>query len=106
MINSGEGVSDLLFAVGQPPLIERFGVLEEFEVNTGVLDATQVREVSAQLMGDDEQVKSDFKNYGSCDCSYSLSNEARFRVNVFKQNGQQAIVMRRLQTEIPTLQAL
>ncbi len=31
---------------------------------------------------------------------------ARFRVNIFKQNGQQAIVMRKLQTDIPTLEQL
>src|SRR5262249_31363949 len=106
MVNSGNGVSDLLFAVGQPPLIERYGVLEEFVVDTGVLDSTQIGHIATHLMGDDEQVKGDFTNYGSCDCSYSLTNLARFRVNIFKQNGQQAIVMRRLQTEIPTLDAL
>jgi twitching motility protein PilT len=106
MIRSGDGISDLLFAVGQPPLVEKHGVLEEFKVNTGTLDTDQIKEIAAHLMGDDEQVISDFKTYGSCDCSYALSTEARFRVNVFKQNGRQAIVMRKLQTEIPTLDAL
>ena len=43
---------------------------------------------------------------GSCDCSYALANIARFRVNIFKQNGRAAIVMRKLQTEIPTLEGL
>ena len=52
-------------------------------------------------MGDDERLKNDFATYGSCDCSYALADLARFRVNIFKQNGRQAIVMRKLQTEIP-----
>lgn len=106
MVQSGEGVSDLLFAVGQPPLIERYGVLEEFPIDTGVLNITQIGQISAHLMGEDQQVKDDFMTYGSCDCSYSLTSLARFRVNIFKQNGQQAIVMRKLQTEIPTLEGL
>ena len=57
-------------------------------------------------MGDDDRLKNEFATYGSCDCSYFLPQLARFRVNIFKQNGQQAIVMRKLQTEIPTLDQL
>jgi twitching motility protein PilT len=108
MISSGEGISDLLFAVGRPPIIEEHGVLAEFPIKTetGVLDSTQIEQIAAQLMGDDDRVKNDFATYGSCDCSYSLPKLARFRVNIFKQNGRQAIVMRKLQTEIPTLDHL
>jgi twitching motility protein PilT len=51
-------------------------------------------------------LKSDFSTLGSCDCSYALADLARLRVNIFKQNGRPAIVMRKLQTEIPTLDAL
>ena len=43
---------------------------------------------------------------GSCDCSYAIENLARFRVNIFKQNGRHAIVMRKLQSDIPTLEQL
>ena len=32
MLQSGEGVSDLLFAVGKPPVVEQHGSLEEFPV--------------------------------------------------------------------------
>jgi hypothetical protein len=34
MISSGEGISDLLFAVGRPPIVEEHGVLEEFPIET------------------------------------------------------------------------
>ena len=47
----------------------------------------------------------DLAKMGSCDCSYALGDVARFRVNIFRQNGRQAIVMRKLQTEIPTWKA-
>ena len=108
MISSSEGISDLLFAVGRPPIIEEHGVLEEFpvETETGVLDSTQIGQIADHLMGDDQRLKDDFASYGSCDCSYALTNLARFRVNIFKQNGRQAIVMRKLQTDIPTLEQL
>jgi twitching motility protein PilT len=108
MVGSGEGISDLLFAVGRPPIVEEHGVLSEFpiETPTGVLDPTQIEQIAAQLMGNDERLKNEFATYGSCDCSYALADIARFRVNIFKQNGRQAIVMRKLQTEIPTLDQL
>src|SRR6476646_6117573 len=108
MIGSSEGISDLLFAVGRPPIIEEHGVLKEFPIDTptGALDASQIARIATQLMGDEERLKNDYTTYGSCDCSYGLPELARFRVNIFKQNGQQAIVMRKLQTEIPTLEQL
>jgi twitching motility protein PilT len=108
MISSSEGISDLLFAVGRPPIVEEHGVLEEFPVETatGVLDSTQIEQIAAHLMGDDDRLKNDFVTFGSCDCSYLLPELARFRANIFKQNGRQAIVMRKLQTEIPTLEQL
>ena len=108
MISSSEGVSDLLFAVGKPPVLEEHGTLEEFPIDTptGVLDSTQIEQIAEHVMEGDERLKSDFANYGSCDCSYALGDLARLRVNIFKQNGRQAIVMRKLQTEIPTLDGL
>jgi twitching motility protein PilT len=108
MIGSSEGISDLLFAVGRPPIVEEHGVLEEFpiETPTGVLESAQIEQIADHLMGGDERLKTEFATYGSCDCSYALLKLARFRVNIFKQNGRQAIVMRKLQTEIPTLDQL
>ena len=108
MISSSEGVSDLLFAAGKPPVVEEHGVLEEFPVDTpsGVLENEQIEQIAAHMMDGDERLKNDFATYGSCDCSYALGDIARLRVNIFKQNGRQAIVMRKLQTKIPTLERL
>jgi twitching motility protein PilT len=108
MVTSSEGVSDLLFAVGKPPVVEEHGLLEEFPIDTptGVLDEALIDQIAAHIMGDDERLKADLKNQGSCDCSYALAHIARMRVNIFRQNGRPAIVMRKLQTEIPTLEQL
>jgi twitching motility protein PilT len=43
---------------------------------------------------------------GSCDSAYSLGNEARFRVNIFSQRGNLSVVLRKLNTSIPTVEQL
>jgi len=43
---------------------------------------------------------------GSCDSSYSLPGRARFRVNIFSQRGNISMVLRKLETNIPTVDKL
>jgi twitching motility protein PilT len=52
------------------------------------------------------KLQQDFANTGACDCSYALEDTCRFRVNIYKQNGQHALVMRRLSAQVPTLDSL
>jgi twitching motility protein PilT len=108
MIQSREGVSDLLFTVGKPPLVETHGWLEEFVVETPVpiFGPKEIDQLADHIINGDERLLRDLATWGSCDCSYALKDVARFRINIFKQNGKQAIVMRKLQSEVPTLDAL
>src|SRR6266446_6580950 len=108
MIQSREGVSDLLFTVGRPPFVETHGWLEEFPVETPepVFGRKEVDQLADHIINGDERLMRDLATWGSCDCSYALNDVARFRVNIFKQNGKQAIVMRKLEAEVPTLDAL
>jgi twitching motility protein PilT len=108
MVQSSEAVSDLFFAVGRPPLVDQHGTLQEFPIDTpnGALDPSHVDRIADHLIGDDERLIDDLRRIGSCDCGYALGDIARFRVNIFRQRGRKAIVMRKLQTEIPTLEAL
>ena len=108
MLESADGVSDLLFITGKPPLVEVHGHLKEFPIDTpgSVLTPELIEQLAAQMMNGSERLRVDFANTGSCDCSYAIENLARFRVNVFKQNGRHAIVMRKLQSKIPTLDLL
>jgi twitching motility protein PilT len=108
MLESAEGVSDLLFAVGKPPMLEQYGKLQEFPIDApnGVLTLDHIETISLHLMQAEDRLVQDLKKLGSCDCSYALEKVARFRVNIFRQNGRQSIVMRKLQTDIPTLDAL
>jgi twitching motility protein PilT len=108
MLQSADGVSDLLFIAGKPPLIEVHGRLSDFPIDTpgSVLTPALIEQFAAQIMNGSERLRMEFASTGSCDCSYAIDDLARFRVNIFKQNGRHAVVMRKLQSEIPTLESL
>lgn len=104
----GPNLSDLIFVAGKPPQVEEEGRLKALELAgpDPVLQAPHIEAMSAVLIGDNDRAKEEFEQKGSCDLSYSLGDRARFRVNIFKQNGRRGIVMRRLQSKIPTLEQL
>ena len=108
MLESADGVSDLLFIAGKPPLIEIHGRLCEFPIDTpdSVLTPPLIEKLAGEIMNGSERLRAEFATTGSCDCSYAIENLARFRVNIFKQNGRHAVVMRKLQAKIPTLEFL
>jgi twitching motility protein PilT len=108
MLESAEGVSDLLFIAGKPPLVEVHGRLADFPIDTpeSVLTPALIEQIAGLIMNGSERLRLEFATTGSCDCSYAIENLARFRVNIFKQNGRHAIVMRKLQSKIPTLAEL
>jgi twitching motility protein PilT len=91
MIQSREGVSDLLFTVGKPPFVEAYGFLEEFPVETpgSVFGPKEIGQLADHIINGDERLVRDLATWGLCDCSYSLK-----------------VVMRKLQSEVPTLDAL
>ncbi|PZR76256.1 MAG: twitching motility protein [Chthoniobacterales bacterium] len=108
MLGSAEGVSDLLFISDKPPLVEVHGRLSPFAIDPPepVLTPQLIEQLAGQIMNGSERLRVEFSATGSCDCSYVIENLARFRVNIFKQNGRHAIVMRKMQSEIPTLEKL
>ena len=108
MLESGEGVSDCLFINGKPPLVERYGKLHELPMEEAgaKLHPTHINAMADLLLGESERLRADLATTGSCDTSYSLGDVARFRVNIYRQNGYTGIVMRKLQSEIPTIESL
>jgi twitching motility protein PilT len=108
MLRSTEGISDLLFIAGKPPLVEVHGRLNPFSPDAAgsVLTPPFLEQLAGHIMNGSERLQMEFAATGSCDCSYAIENVARFRVNIFKQNGRHAIVMRKLQSEVPTLDTL
>ena len=108
MLHEADGASDLLFVVGRPPQIELHGKLKgvQMEGLWPALMPAHVEAIAGKLMAGNDRLASDFKNNGSCDTSYTVPDLARFRVNIFRNNGNHAIVMRKLSTKIPSLAGL
>jgi twitching motility protein PilT len=107
MLAAGEGISDLVFSPGRPPQVEKFGELTGVEVaDLPLLEPEHTARVARELIRGNEHALRTLKESGAVDLSYSVSNFARFRVNVFRQRGSFAIVMRVIATRIPTLEDL
>ena len=108
MLKTYAGISDLNFSVGHPLQVEDYGELKPVFVDPPVefLTPYQTEQIALALMQGNRRLMREFLLEGSCDCSYSLEDKARFRVNIFRQQGNFAIVMRRLQAEVPSLRSL
>lgn len=106
MVDSHEGVSDLLFVPGKPPQVEIHGVLEPAFPDGEILNGMRVEAFARLIINGHTKLQQDLLNTGACDCSYALADSCRFRVNIYKQNGHHAMVMRRLSSTVPTLAAL
>ena len=107
MLAAGEGVSDLVFSPGRPPQVEKHGELTGVAVDeVTLLDPEHTARVARELIGGNEHALRTLKDNGACDLSYSVPNFARFRVNIFRQRGSFAIVMRVIATRIPSLEDL
>jgi twitching motility protein PilT len=107
MLDSGKGISDLIFSPGRPPQVERHGELTPVLV-TGLpmLSAEDTVRITHDLIGSNQQALQTLQVEGACDLSYSLPERARFRVNCFRQRGSYAIVMRVIASKIPSLAEL
>jgi twitching motility protein PilT len=108
MIQSADGVSDLLFVVGRLPQLENHGRLKPFgpETSDSVLTSARIEDWASTIINGNQKLIQDLAERGSCDCSYPLPDVCRFRVNIYRQNGNHAMVLRRLQTEIPSMDKL
>lgn len=107
MLESGSGISDLIFSPGRPPQVERHGNLTAVAVpQLPILRPEDTARIASDLIGTNQQVLQALHEQGACDLSYSLPSRSRFRVNVFRQRGTYAIVMRVIASKIPTLAEL
>jgi twitching motility protein PilT len=103
MLQVSPNVSDLIFSPGKPSQVELSGKLMGIRIGSlGVLTAADTHRIAMDLIGDNQKAQNLLKTQGDCDLSYSLSGKTRFRVNIFKQRGTYAIVMRVIPAETPT----
>ncbi len=101
-------VSDLNFTVDRPLQVEQNGELVPVVCNPPIPQLTpyQTEMIALNLINGNPRLTEDLLRTGSCDASYSVADTLRFRVSIFTQRGKYSIVMRKLTSEIPSLEQL
>ena len=105
MLDSNKDVSDLNITVDKPLQVESSGQLVPVVLEPLIEKLTpfQTEMMALNLIGGSRRLTEDLLRTGSCDSSYMLTGKARFRVNIFSQRGNYSVVLRKLNTKIPTL---
>jgi twitching motility protein PilT len=107
MLQVSKQVSDLIFSPGRAPQIEVSGQLKEVNIaGVGKLMPDATQRIAFDLIGQNKNVEATLEKDGATDLSYSLPGIARFRVNIFRQRGTYAIVMRVIPQTIPDFNTL
>jgi len=102
MLKAADKISDLLFSPGRPPQVELSGKLIPVSIS-GLerLTPAHTAGMAKVIIGNQVSANESLEKNGSADLSFSVPGEGRFRVNIFKQRGSYAIVMRVIPTQPP-----
>jgi twitching motility protein PilT len=107
MLKSNAHVSDLIFSPGRAPQIEVSGQLVELKYKgLECLSAADTKSIAYDIMGENDHPLHKLDQDGAADLSYGLPGVGRFRVNIFRQRGSCAIVMRVIPDRIPSFEDL
>ena len=96
------GASDVHIKVGSPPFIRIDGRLDRIEHPE--VSPVETERIAFAIMP--KQRAEEFIASSEADFAYSVSGLGRFRVNVMRQRGSVGIVLRRVQSVIPSFEAL
>jgi twitching motility protein PilT len=90
-----DGVSDIIFAVGEPPMFRYSGTL--MDVKSEPLEARDTELIARILL---EHRLEDFNTFTASEVAYEIDGVGRFRASVFKQRGSFHIVLRAIPVEV------
>lgn len=96
-----EGASDLHLTVGIVPIVRVNGEL--VPIGREKLTPEDVQNYAKEILQDSYE---EYEKVGEADTSYSIAGIGRFRVNIFKQRGSDAIALRAVGLKIPLLSEL
>jgi twitching motility protein PilT len=91
-----QGASDLHITVGQPPVLRIHGRMQKLK--TKVLDPGDTMSLMKSITPD--RCQQEFQETGSTDFGFAFGTAARFRVSVFRQRGNVALVLRQIPVEL------
>lgn len=94
--------SDLYLSTGAPPSVKAHGKLQP--IATDVLLEGEVKKLAYQIMGPEKAEQ--FEKLLEMNMALAIEGLGRFRVNIFIQRNEVAMVIRRIHTDIPSTEAL
>ena len=97
------GASDIHMKAHAQPTLRVHGVLKEVKLEAVSNDA--MRSLIEHILGR-QDIREDVDTMRDFDTSYMLENVGRFRVNILRQKGMWAIVLRVIPRQVPTLDEL
>jgi twitching motility protein PilT len=102
MLDVSDKVSDLIFSPGRPPQVELVSKLQGVPIaGLEKLIPAQTYAIAKLIIGDHAPSLESLEKNGSADLSFGVPGLGRFRVNIFKQRGTYAIVMRVIPPRTP-----
>lgn len=102
MLMAQKGASDLFFITGAPISIKIDGRVQPLSQTT--LKPGEVARIAGEIMLPIHQQSLEQQN--SANFGISRANVGRYRVNVYRQRGELAMVVRHIQLKIPSIEAL
>ena len=94
--------SDLFLTAGAPIQIKINGLV--MPINAQVLDPASVKRIAYEVMSEDQIAE--FEKYWELNFAVGRADLGSFRVNVFRQRGATAVVVRYIKLEVPSLDSL
>ncbi|MEQ8210333.1 MAG: type IV pilus twitching motility protein PilT [Lacipirellulaceae bacterium] len=97
-----QGASDLHITVGQPPVLRLHGRMQKLK--TKVLEPADTMGLMKSITPD--RCQQEFQETGSTDFGFAFGDQARFRVSVFRQRGNVAMVLRQIPVDLMSMDDL
>jgi len=97
-----KNASDLFFSTGAPVNIKIEGIISP--VGEKILLPQESNSIAYSIMSDKQAAE--FESEMEMDLAISLKNIGRFRINIFRQRGDVAMVVRYIKTHIPSIETL
>ncbi|MFP4560955.1 MAG: PilT/PilU family type 4a pilus ATPase [Thiohalorhabdus sp.] len=95
--------SDLFLSVGAPPAMKIDGEMRRFKAEN--LSPEDTDQLAREIL-ETEQAWEEFRTKGGANLALSYDHIGRFRANVFRQRHSVGMVIRRINTEVPTFEEL
>ncbi len=97
-----QGASDLHITVGQPPVLRLHGHMQKLK--TKVLEPADTIGLMKSITPD--RCQQEFQETGSADFGFAFGDQARFRVSIFRQRGNVAMVLRQIPIHLMSMDQL